>query len=254
MTHSSLLTLIVCIFLQADSFTLLPLGDSITKGCGSDAGPANNWTAVCGNDSGGYRAPLWAALTAAGFNVTMVGTQNSGPSWLPAGAHAHEGHPGWTINQIKTILPTWAALKPDFILIMLGTNDIGQEHPLSQVITDMTSLLSATVAALPESQLVVSTVLNMVNSNHSEWPPVIQAFNAQLPALTARFNATLADLAVVTGLCTPNDSPLQRLCAECNGPVSGCLPIGSYDRVHPTAADYSMMAGAWAAALSPLLF
>lgn len=89
-------TLSLLAFVAASrGLTILPLGDSITKGCGSDAGPSNNWTAVCGPDSGGYRAPLWASLTAAGFNVTFVGTQSSGPAWLPATGQHHEGHPGW---------------------------------------------------------------------------------------------------------------------------------------------------------------
>jgi lysophospholipase L1-like esterase len=254
MTFSRRFGAILCAALSAcDAVTILPLGDSITKGCGSDAGPANSWTAVCGDDSGGYRAPLWAALSAAGFNVTMVGTQTSGPAWLPAAGQSHEGHPGWTIDQIKSILPTWAALKPDVILLMLGTNDIGQGHPIAQVVADMSALLTATAAALPASRLVVSTVLNMVNSNHTEWPPVVHAFNAQLPSLVAEAKGTLADVAGVTGLCTPDNGALQRLCAECNGPSSGCEPKGYYDRVHPTAAGYSLMAGAWAATLGPLL-
>jgi lysophospholipase L1-like esterase len=233
---------------SAVGLTVLPLGDSITKGCGTDAGPANNWTAVCGDDSGGYRAPLWAALSAAGLNVTMVGTQKSGPSWLPATGSAHEGHPGWTIKQILNILPSWAALKPDIILLLLGTNDIGQGHPETEVATDMIALLNATVTALPASRIIISTVLNMVNSAHPEWPPVVSAFNAQLPSIAQHFGATIADLAGETGLCTPNTGPLKRMCSECNGPV--CQPAGSYDRVHPTAAGYSLMAGAWAAALN----
>lgn len=93
----------------------------------------------------------------------------------------------------------------------------------------------------------------MVNSIHPQWQPVVAAFNAQLPALAASFGASIADLAAVTGLCTPDSSPLRRLCAECNGPASGCEPAGSYDRIHPTAAGYALVAGVWAGILGPLL-
>lgn len=247
-------TLSLLAFVAASQgLTILPLGDSITKGCGSDAGPSNNWTAVCGPDSGGYRAPLWASLTAAGFNVTFVGTQSSGPAWLPATGQHHEGHPGWRIDQILQILPTWAALKPDVILLLLGTNDIGQGHPLAEVASNLTTLLNATVAALPAARIVVGTVLNMVNSANPQWEATVTALNGQIPALAARFGATVADLAAVSGLCNADTSPLRRLCAECNGPASGCEPPGSFDRIHPTAAGYDLLAGAWAGVLGPLL-
>lgn len=71
---------------------ILALGDSITFGCGSDAAPPN-WYACCTAESGGYRAPLWAALNGSAINasVLMVGTKSSGPSWVPMEQRAHEG-------------------------------------------------------------------------------------------------------------------------------------------------------------------
>jgi hypothetical protein len=74
---------------------ILPLGDSITFGCGSDAAPPD-WYACCLRTSGGYRAPLWAALNGSSINasITMVGYEKNGPAWAPPEALSHEGHPG----------------------------------------------------------------------------------------------------------------------------------------------------------------
>jgi len=72
----------------APPIRLLPLGDSITYGF--DA-------------AGGYRAPLCQLLTNAGDNIDFVGTQNgNGVAGLPDGDH--EGHPGWRIDQIYSII------------------------------------------------------------------------------------------------------------------------------------------------------
>ena len=251
---STLLALVAALARSASSFTLLPLGDSITYGAGSHAGPANGWVAACDETCGGYRAPLWAVLTSAGFNVTFVGSLSGGPAWAPPSALRHEGHSGWRIAQLTAILPQWSLLVPDVVLVLLGTNDIGQNHTLAEVSADMATLLSATAAALPRARVFVGTVLNMVNSKSPQWTPAVAAFNAALPAIVAKYGATLVDLAGATGMCTPDASPLQRLCSECNSASAGCVPPGAfYDRVHPTAAGYSLIAGVWAAALGHAL-
>ncbi len=164
----------------------------------------------------------------------------------------HEGHSGWRIDQLQGIISTWSAFKPDVVLLLAGTNDIGQGATVATAVQRMTSLLAATVAALPASKLLVGTVLQMVNSAHPEWAPKVEAFNAQLPQLVAAVSGTVVDLFNVTGLCTPDASPLKRMCAECNSGAN-CTAPGVYDRVHPTAAGYALMAGAWAAMLNPML-
>jgi lysophospholipase L1-like esterase len=245
------LALLLCTSVGA--LRVLPLGDSITCGCGSTARASSNWTASCGTDVGGYRVPLWAALTAAGVNATLVGTLSSGPSWAPSAATRHEGHPGWRTAQILAILPAWAATQPDVILIHLGTNDIGQGKPLPGMLADMGALLGNISSALPSARTIVCTILHMVNSEHPEWGPAVAAYNAALPALVAQWpQAALVDLAP-TGLCTENTDPRQRLCSQCN-PGAACTTNASfYDRVHPTAAGYSVMAGVLAGEVLKLL-
>jgi hypothetical protein len=85
---------------------ILPLGDSITYGCGSSQALPPSWTVSCGPTAGGYRAPLYHALRDTGFvdadgnaSFVMVGTQFNGPVDIPLEQTANEGHPGWTIPQ-----------------------------------------------------------------------------------------------------------------------------------------------------------
>jgi lysophospholipase L1-like esterase len=262
----------------ANPWRILPLGDSITYGCGYEASPPN-WYAVCDKGSGSYRAGLWAALNSSGANTVFVGRQSAGPAWLPLDQRHHEGHGGWTATQLRTIVnATLKATTPDAILLLVGTNDIGQGHSLATMVSDMAGLLSDLRTGAPAAKIFVGTVrpppphththitpfmlklrhltlqvLNMVNSENPKWSPAVAAFNAELGPLAHAVGGVLVDLHNKTGLCSPDDDKsTQRLCSECNGEGALCPPKG-YDRVHPTAAGYSLMAGVWAGAILPFV-
>eukprot|EP01079_Euglenida_sp_SAG-EU17-18_P006607 gene6607-6345_t len=116
----------------AAPWRILPLGDSITLGCGYSASPPD-WSAVCNELSGSYRAGLWASLNASKADTLFVGRQDGGPAWMPPEQRAHEGHGGWTVPMLRGIAnATLAATHPDAILLLAGTNDVGQSHSLSQ--------------------------------------------------------------------------------------------------------------------------
>ena len=239
---------------------VLALGDSLTFGCGSDAAPPN-WFACCLPTSGGYRAPLWAALNSSSINasVLMVGTESSGPAYVPVEQRAHEGHPGWTIAQIATLRNKWVSVAPDVVLLMAGTNDIGQGHNQSRIVSDYAALLALLRASLPStSRIMVASIFNLPDSAHPEFGPAISALNAALPALVQAVpGASYIDMNAATGLCKPAQDPLAPLCAVCNGPCGGynrdsCPPIG-YSYCHPTGAGYALVGGVWAGVLLPIL-
>lgn len=187
----------------------------------------------------------------------MVGTQSNGPAWVPAEQRYHEGHPGWTINMIAGLKGVWEKLEPDVVLLMAGTNDVGQGHTNATIVADMKALLASLRASLPAAQIFVTSILNFVDSIHPDIPYAVKTFNAALPALVAAVGGTYVDINAATGMCAPNDSPLDSLCAVCNGPCGGynpnaCPPKG-YSWCHPSGAGYELVAGVWAGALLNVL-
>jgi len=242
------------------TLSILPLGDSITFGCGSDAAPPD-WYACCNAQSGGYRAPLWAALNGSAINATVqfVGTESNGPAWVPASQRAHEGHPGWTSKMIAGLRPKWVALAPDVVLLMSGTNDVGQRHANATAAADLGALLLSLRATLPSARILVTSILDFFDSQNPWLPASVAAYNAAIPALAAAAGATFVDINAQTQMCRGPGDPLAfPLCAVCNGPCGGYNPAscpagGGYSFCHPTGAGYSLVGGAWAAALLPVL-
>lgn len=59
----------------------------------------------------------------------------------------HEGHGGWRIDEITSSLPTFLPLPstpsadPDIVLLMLGTNDMGQNYFIDQAPERLRSLI-----------------------------------------------------------------------------------------------------------------
>ncbi len=90
---------------QRSCNAIMPLGDSITLGV-----------------NGGYRNDLYTGLQQNNCGVGYVGTL-SDVNTRVANKH-HEGHPGLTIGDIASSVNAWmASAQPDFILLMIGTND-----------------------------------------------------------------------------------------------------------------------------------
>jgi lysophospholipase L1-like esterase len=159
---------------QTNLGNILPLGDSITEGDGSPATP------------GGYRDPLYSLLANAGDTFTYVGSMTSNPTDLLTGADEthHEGHAGATIayttergdNDLQTNVATWIpAADPNYILLMIGTNDVDLSYPtnftdspadpslLANAGTNLATLINTISNKLtglaPDAHLIVSNII-----------------------------------------------------------------------------------------------
>lgn len=102
---------------------IMPLGDSITQGYASGELDPDRQIS--------YRKALWDKLVAAGYDVNFVGSLNSGSDLFDDGNH--EGHPGWTDDEIvngngvpaEGKLNEWLALyQPHVVLLHIGTNGL----------------------------------------------------------------------------------------------------------------------------------
>ena len=148
----------------------MPLGDSIT------------WGWINGGGSNGYRERLLADLKASGNTVDFVGTQKSGNM----ADNDNQGHPGFTISQIRGVAAGGLASKPNVVLIHAGTNDLNRGNPASEPDADaprrLGLLVDDVLKAVPNAVVIVAKI---IPSKKSGLAANIKTFNNALPAIVA---------------------------------------------------------------------
>ncbi|MFF5585290.1 SGNH/GDSL hydrolase family protein [Streptomyces hygroscopicus] len=187
---------------------VMPLGDSITDGF---------------NVPGGYRVGLWQKFTAAGYRVDLVGSLFNGPAGL--GDHDHEGHSGWTIQQIDANVGNWLRTQnPHTILLHIGTNDIYGSDPAGAP-ARLSSLIDHITAQAPNAELFVATItpLGFLDST-------VRAYNAAIPGIV-RSKADAGKRVHLVDM------------------YNALTTTDLADGVHPNAGGYDKMANVWWRAL-----
>ena len=245
---------------------VLPLGDSITFGCGDSMSPAcvaegrgaacTIAESPCATCAEGYRVRLFDSLSAGASPAVswrFVGTQRTGPRDCGTqGACQHEGHPGWRTTDLSAIVnTTLAPLQPDIILLHIGTNDIGRNNyatpavAAAAVSANLRALVAQLLAAVPGAHIFLASIIAMPSSCHfyhtdgHNLTAQEEAYNAEVPSVAAEFGGakvTFVDMKRETGLCGA---------ANTTAAPSGCCP----PRLHPDGAGYARMAAVWAKAL-----
>lgn len=195
---------------------IMPLGDSITDG----------------DDNGGYRAPLFRQLDAAGYDVDFVGTLARGASDIDPD---NEGHSGWTIDMIADSLPTWLALNPaETVLLMAGTNDLLGGQSGASVARDMAALIDTLFDETPDADLFVAEVLPIDparwTSATAQTVAEAEAYNALLPDVVAQARADGHSVTFV--------------------PMDGIPTSELVDGVHPGQGGFATIADAYYQAMT----
>jgi VCBS repeat-containing protein len=213
------------VFGALDNPRIMPLGDSITAGQHS-----------IGAVPGGYRIQFWERAVADGLSLDFVGGQQNGPSSL--GDKNHEGHPGYSIGQIKSNVNGWLATAPaDVILLMIGTNDAfgGTDGPTLR--NRLSDLIDEIDQVSPDSYLIVSSItpLDGPRSNDTENAEVTK-YNNLIPTLV---NDKFAEGKRV--FYANAGGSLTR--ADMNGTNSATSPTN--DGIHPTEEGYDKLGDAW---------
>lgn len=150
----------------ADPLKIMPLGDSITYGLGSQTRSS-------------YRIDLQKRLARAGLAVDFVGSRSSGSGADPD----NEGHGGRTIRQIAAQATDWLGThQPDAVLLHLGTNDMAFGDDVSRAPARLSALIDQIHAARPSAQVFVQKI---VGSRKPWLQRRINAYNAALPAVVA---------------------------------------------------------------------
>jgi lysophospholipase L1-like esterase len=203
---------------------ILPLGDSITDGRG-------------GSDAG-YRRPLLDLLTKAGRLAQFVGLATGNAGTLPPDQLHHEGHNGAVIAAGNTGRPgltdridTWlgpTGVRPDIILLMVGSNDVTMDYELSGAGKRLETLIARLAEAAPKARILVAQITPSAD-----------------PAVDGRartYNAAVA--AAVAARAAAGES--VRL-VDMHTAVA---PRNLRDNVHPNDAGYAEMAAAWFEAIT----
>jgi lysophospholipase L1-like esterase len=157
---------------QAAPVRIMPLGDSNTAGADTERG--------------GYRTDLWQLLAADGREVDFVGSVSTGGAALPD--KDHEGHGGWTIQQIHDNVTGWLqTYRPQIVLLQIGTNDMYGDASTAGAPARMTALLNRITGTAPDAEVIVTTLPPLANETHNRR---VQAFNQILPGLVGSLAGT----------------------------------------------------------------
>ncbi len=209
---------------------LMPVGDSITEGKFVS--------------TGGYRKLLQGMLKNAGYTVTFVGKEDNGDPINSTGFSVgmsnpnHEGYGSFRIDAIMdggsaeghaapAIESTLDADKPDVILMMLGTNDLIQQHELGSVLARLDQLVGRVFRHTPKVKLVLASPTPLSGERAAS----ADVYSSGVALISAKYKAlgddvTFADM----------DDALKATDLS--------------DGIHPTALGYAKMTNVWFQALT----
>ena len=192
-----------------DVLKIMPLGDSITHG----------WNTF----PGGYRDRLENLLTDNNIAFDFVGTaDDNGPASLSD--KDHQGHPGWRIDEIAASVSPWLqAETPDVVQLLIGTNDVIQDHFLETAPDRLSALIDQILTELPDVHVVVATI-----------PP---AERSSLNNSVNDYNASISGIV--------DDKVAQGKSVSFVDMNSQMTVDDLGDRVHPNQTGYDKMAGVW---------
>jgi lysophospholipase L1-like esterase len=198
----------------APPFRIMPLGDSITFGTPNQA-------------YGGYRHSLGTLLSNDGYTISFVGSVQSGKGIT--GGPDNEGHPGFSIPQIKSGIDSnrWLeTYQPDLILLHIGTNDI-REGSGASAPGNLAALLDDILARLPQAHVIVAQIIPF----RAGPDPDHQAYNTAIPGIVASKGPRVLTV-----------------------DMQGILSKSDYaDGLHPNDGGYDKMARAWEPAIRAVM-
>lgn len=215
---------------QSPVAKVMPLGDSITRG-------TNDINYPNGSIPGGYRKELGIRLGNAGFAYDFVGqnSDNAAPGMDPH----HNGNDGFLTSQIEAGLPAWLAVDPDVVLLHAGSNDILQDKPPGEAITNLSQIIDIITTGAPHRRIYVATIIPITEGRNGFTAAYLNgnanAYNTQVRDLVQTLagqgrNVTLVDM---------NTSIVQ----------TGATPAENFyqpgDGIHPGQAGYNQMGTIW---------
>jgi autotransporter-associated beta strand protein len=215
---------------QAPKIRIMPLGDSITYGS---------------SVAGGYRLPLYIALTNLGYNVDFVGSAYDNAAAGLGAEINHEGHGGWHVsaasNGLYENILTWLSQieAPDVVLVHIGTNDTGDAPNYPGTINELDALITRISAARPYAHIIVTTLLKRGATDLDSKNVLIDTY----------FNPYVQGVVQTHALAGHRVHFLDMHAYVDRYPGGGL----SSDQLHPDAQGYAQMAAAWLPAITNIV-
>src|SRR5688500_15819549 len=205
---------------------VMPLGDSITSSFDTDPG---------------YRFWLYKQLKLDGYDVDFVGSQRGNHSEAAPDKQGvppyrdfdqdHEGHAGFTAEQLLAQLPTYLrASTPDVVLLHAGTNDMLKSFSVDDTVARLGQMIDTLRAANPRVTVLLAQVIPA-----RVLPENLAAPHARIPALASAKDTAQSRVIVVdqaTGYSAATDN---------------------YDEYHPNLAGENKIAARFYPALVRVL-
>lgn len=206
--------------------SILPLGDSITEG---------SYYAIT------YRRDLWHLLDQAGYDFDFVGNKqtdssNYHASWELDFDTDHEGHYGWTTDQVNAQLVGWLTnYTPDIVLLHLGTNDTYYGETAVEAIGDIAQTVSMLRADNPQVIIFLAQIIPMMDTGDPNESTDVTAYNAAIAQFASANSTQNSPIIVVDHFTGYDPATLNE------------------DIWHPNTDGEAFMANQWFAALQPVL-
>lgn len=152
---------------------------------------------------------------------------------------ANLGVNGYTSGDlIREELPALDALRPEFVTVLIGVNDVVQGVPNDQYEAQVTTILDALVGRLPNTRIVAVAIPDYtVTPAGSDYGDPAR----QRAGIVAN-NATMARLAAARGIAFVDIFEISREAAMDRSLVAD-------DGLHPSAAQY----GRWVERIAPVV-
>jgi len=163
---------------QIKRMKIMPAGDSNTDGL---------------YVPGGYRPFLKERLSAAGIKSDFVGSlQNDQGDPLLERDYSHEGHPGYVISQLASLIDgPMAEYQPDIVALMIGKNDANQAaiagnfpSPKGEIGVELASLVDKILADCSHDCRVV-LISDPPSGAGTAIDPYDQELNGYMPPIAA---------------------------------------------------------------------
>ncbi|KAF9887793.1 hypothetical protein FE257_009599 [Aspergillus nanangensis] len=184
---------------------VLPIGDSITKGSQS-------------SDDNGYREKLHIKLEAYTNAIDFVGGESIGSME----DSQHEGHGGYTINQIEQASAIGVYAEANIVLLHAGTNNMKNDADAARAPDDLRSLIDY---IYENSEDAVIFLAQIIPSSTLSYQPRIATYNEKVAEIYDEYKddkkMVLVDMHTALG-----DGHLA-------------------DNLHPNDSGYAIMAQQW---------